>query len=136
MSIAWISLVALLAAVTLSMFTKVNVGIVSLAFAWIVGVYLGGLPLNTVIGAFPIQLFLTLTGVTLLFGMAHVNGTLERLAARAVEPVLRQRRHHPVDVLSRGAGAFDDRSGQHRDRCPAGTDGHGDRPSRAVCRRS
>jgi di/tricarboxylate transporter len=82
--IAWISLAALLVAVTLSMVTKVNVGVVSLAFAWIVGVYLGGLPLNTVIGAFPINLFLTLAGVTLLFGMAHVNGTLERLAARAV----------------------------------------------------
>ena len=84
MPIAWISLAALLAAVTLSMFTKVNVGVVSLALAWIVGVYLGGLPLAQVIGAFPIQLFLTLVGVTLLFGMAHVNGTLERLAARAV----------------------------------------------------
>jgi Na+/H+ antiporter NhaD/arsenite permease-like protein len=82
--LAWISLAALLTAVTLSMFTKVNVGIVSLAFAWIVGVYLGGLPLNTVIGTFPISLFLTLVGVTLLFGMAHVNGTLERLAAQAV----------------------------------------------------
>lgn len=82
--LAWISLGALFVAVTLSMFTKVNVGIVSLAFAWIVGVYLGGLPLNTVIGAFPISLFLTLVGVTLLFGMAHVNGTLERLATRAV----------------------------------------------------
>jgi Na+/H+ antiporter NhaD/arsenite permease-like protein len=84
MNIAWISLLALLTAVTLSMFTKVNVGIVSLAFAWIVGVYIGGIPLNTVIGTFPIQLFLTLAGVTLLFGMAHLNGTLERLAARAV----------------------------------------------------
>jgi len=84
MTLAWISLAALLIAVTLSMVTTVNVGIVSLALAWIVGVYLGGLPLNTVIGGFPIQLFLTLTGVTLLFGMAHVNGTLERLAARAV----------------------------------------------------
>jgi Na+/H+ antiporter NhaD/arsenite permease-like protein len=82
--LAWISLAALMTAVTLSMFTKVNVGIVSLAFAWLVGVYLGGLPLNTVIGAFPISLFLTLVGVTLLFGMAHVNGTLERLAAHAV----------------------------------------------------
>ena len=82
--LAWISLGALMTAVTLSMFTKVNVGIVSLAFAWIVGVYLGGLPLNTVIGTFPISLFLTLVGVTLLFGMAHVNGTLERLAAHAV----------------------------------------------------
>jgi Na+/H+ antiporter NhaD/arsenite permease-like protein len=84
MPIAWISLAALLTAVTLSMFTKVNVGIVSLAFAWIVGVYLGGIPIAQVIAAFPIQLFLTLVGVTLLFGMAHVNGTLERLAARAV----------------------------------------------------
>lgn len=82
--LAWISLAALMTAVTLSMFTKMNVGIVSLAFAWIVGVYLGGLPLNTVIGAFPISLFLTLVGVTLLFGMAHVNGTLERLAAHGV----------------------------------------------------
>jgi Na+/H+ antiporter NhaD/arsenite permease-like protein len=84
MSIAWISLAALMIAVTLSMFTKMNVGIISIAFAWIVGVYLGGLPLNQVIGAFPVNLFLTLVGVTLLFGMAHVNGTLERLAARAV----------------------------------------------------
>jgi Na+/H+ antiporter NhaD/arsenite permease-like protein len=84
MSLAWISLIALAAAVTLSMLTKVNVGVVSLALAWIVGVYLGGMPLNTVIGTFPVQLFLTLAGVTLLFGMASANGTLERVAARAV----------------------------------------------------
>lgn len=84
MPIAWISLAALLTAVTLSMFTRLNVGIISLAFAWIVGVYLGGLPLGQVISGFPTALFLTLVGVTLLFGMAHVNGTLERLAARAV----------------------------------------------------
>jgi Na+/H+ antiporter NhaD/arsenite permease-like protein len=84
MTTAWISLAARLIAVTLSMVTKVNVGVVSLAFAWIVGVYIGGIPINQVIGAFPTQLFLTLVGVTLLFGMAHVNGTLERLAARAV----------------------------------------------------
>jgi Na+/H+ antiporter NhaD/arsenite permease-like protein len=84
MPVAWISLAALLTAVTLSMFTKVNVGVISVAFAWIVGVYIGGLPLNQVIGTFPTQLFLTLVGVTLLFGMAHINGTLERLAARAV----------------------------------------------------
>jgi di/tricarboxylate transporter len=84
MNLAWISLVALLIAITLSMLTQVNVGVVSLAFAWIVGVYLGGLPLNTVIGTFPVQLFLTLIGVTLLFGMAGINGTLGRLAARAV----------------------------------------------------
>jgi len=84
MNLAWISLVALLVAITLSMLTQMNVGVVSLAFAWIVGVYLGGMKLDAVIGTFPIQLFLTLVGVTLLFGMAGLNGTLGRLASRAV----------------------------------------------------
>lgn len=84
MNVAWISLAALFMAVVLSMVSKVNVGVVSLALAWIVGVYLGGMPYNTVISAFPVPLFITLAGVTLLFGMANVNGTLQRLAARAV----------------------------------------------------
>ena len=39
MNLAWISLAALIAAITLSMVTSVNVGVVSLAMAWIVGVY-------------------------------------------------------------------------------------------------
>jgi di/tricarboxylate transporter len=84
MNLAWISLLALVVAITLSMFTQVNVGVVSLALAWLVGVYLGGIPLATVVGTFPVQLFLTLAGVTLLFGMAAANGTLGRVASRAV----------------------------------------------------
>ncbi|MGD9905981.1 MAG: SLC13 family permease [Vicinamibacterales bacterium] len=84
MNLAWISLAALATAVTLSIVTKVNVGVVSLALAWIVGVYIGGLSYGAVIGTFPVPLFITLAGVTLLFGMANVNGTLQRLAARAV----------------------------------------------------
>jgi Na+/H+ antiporter NhaD/arsenite permease-like protein len=84
MSLAWISLIALAVAITLSMFTQVNVGVVSLALAWLVGVYLGGIPLAQVIGTFPVQLFLTLAGVTLLFGMAAANGTIGRVAGRAV----------------------------------------------------
>ena len=84
MNVAWISLGALFVAVALSMVSKVNVGVVSLALAWIVGVYIGGMKYGDVIGAFPVPLFITLAGVTLLFGMANVNGTLQRLAARAV----------------------------------------------------
>lgn len=84
MNLAWISLAALIVAITLSMVTSVNVGVVSLALAWIVGVYLGDMPLGTVIGTFPIDLLLNLIGVTLLFGMANLNGTLGRVAARAV----------------------------------------------------
>ena len=84
MDLAWISLAALVIAITLSMVTSVNVGVVSLALAWIVGVYLGGMPVAKVIGTFPIDLLLNLVGVTLLFGMANNNGTLGRIAARAV----------------------------------------------------
>ena len=84
MNLAWISLAALILAITLSMVTSVNVGVVSLAMAWIVGVYLGGMPVAKVIGTFPIDLLLNLVGVTLLFGMANNNGTLGRIAARAV----------------------------------------------------
>ena len=84
MDLAWISLAALIIAITLSMVTSVNVGVVSLALAWIVGVYLGGMPIAKVIGTFPIDLLLNLVGVTLLFGMANNNGTLGRIAARAV----------------------------------------------------
>ena len=84
MSIAWISLGALLTAIVLSMVSEVNVGVVSLALAWIVGVYVGGMKYNDVIASFPVPLFITLAGVTLLFGIANVNGTLQRLAARAV----------------------------------------------------
>ncbi|HEX6162336.1 MAG TPA: SLC13 family permease [Vicinamibacterales bacterium] len=84
MNLAWISLAALIVAITLSMVTSVNVGVVSLALAWIVGVYLGGMEPAKVLGAFPVDLLINLIGITLLFGMANNNGTLGRIAARAV----------------------------------------------------
>lgn len=84
MNLASLSLVALAVAVTLSCTTKVNVGILSLAMAWIIGVYLAGLPFADVVGGFPTALFLTLVGVTLLFTQAKVNGTLDKIAHHAV----------------------------------------------------
>ncbi|MBI4264845.1 MAG: C4-dicarboxylate ABC transporter [Acidobacteria bacterium] len=84
MSLAWLSLGALVVAIVVSCTTRLNVGIMSLAFAWIVGVYFGGMRLEEVVGGFPVQLFLTLAGVTLLFSQAQINGTLDRLAHAAV----------------------------------------------------
>lgn len=84
MSLAWLSLLALLVAIVVSCTTRLNVGVLSIAFAWIVGVYFGGMRFEDVVGAFPVQLFLTLAGVTLLFSQAQINGTLDRLAHTAV----------------------------------------------------
>ncbi len=84
MDLAWISVGALIIAVTLSMVTTINVGVVCLAFAWIVGVLLGGMSVGDLLDGFPTQLFVTLAGVTLFFSMSRGNGTLERVTERAV----------------------------------------------------
>jgi di/tricarboxylate transporter len=84
MNLAVVSLIALVIAILVSCFTELNVGILALAFAWIVGVYLGGMRLDAVLAGFPVSLFLTLAGVTLLFTQAQLNGTLDRIAHRAV----------------------------------------------------
>jgi di/tricarboxylate transporter len=84
MSLAWISIAALVLAVAVSCTTAINVGVLSLALAWFVGVYLGGMSINTVLEGFPTPLLVTLIGVTLLFSVAECNGTLSRLTARAV----------------------------------------------------
>ena len=84
MTLAWISVGALVLAVALSVLTTINVGILSLAMAWLVGVYLGGMSVAEVLSGFPVQLLVTLVGVTLLFSMAETNGTLSRLTGRAV----------------------------------------------------
>jgi di/tricarboxylate transporter len=82
--LAELSLAALVVAIIVSCTSSVNVGVLALVFAWIVGVYVGGMRLEQVIAGFPVSLFLTLLGVTLLFAQAQVNGTLDRVAQRAV----------------------------------------------------
>jgi Na+/H+ antiporter NhaD/arsenite permease-like protein len=84
MNLAWLSLCALVVAIIVSCFSELNVGILSIAFAWIVGVYFARMTLATVFSGFPVALFLTLAGVTLLFTQANLNGTLDKLAHRAM----------------------------------------------------
>ena len=84
MTLAWLSLGALVVAMIVSCTTTLNVGVLALALAWIVGVYFGSMSLNEVLSGFPVQLFLTLAGVTLLFTQAQLNGTLDRVAHAAV----------------------------------------------------
>ena len=84
MNLAVISVAALALAVIVSCVTSLNVGVLAVALAWLIGVYLGGMSVAEVMDGFPTALFLTLTGVTLLFSLAQSNGTLSRLAHHAV----------------------------------------------------
>ena len=84
MNLGLITLCALALAVILSCTTSLNVGLLAIALAWFIGVYLGHMPVREITAGFPVDLFLTLAGVTLLFSQARVNGTLERVAHLAV----------------------------------------------------
>ena len=96
MTPAILSLLALVVALALSMTSRINVGLLAVALAWVIGVYAAGLKPDVVMAGFPITLFLTLTGVTLLFAIADTNGTLERLAHHAVRAARGNARVLPV----------------------------------------
>ena len=81
MSPALASLLALVAAIAISVVSRLNVGLVAIPLARAVGSY-GGQPAEAVLGGFPSSLFVTLAGVTLLFALAEVNGTIAALATR------------------------------------------------------
>lgn len=84
MSLAVLSVIALVAVIVVSCISKLNVGLLAIVIAWILGVYFGGMTTEAVAAGFPVSLFLTLTGVLILFTQAQLNGTLDKLAHRAL----------------------------------------------------
>ena len=78
------SLVALAVVIGFSLTARINIGVLAVALAWPIAVFAAGWKAEALLAAFPSSLFLTLVGVTLLFGVVQRNGTLEALARRAV----------------------------------------------------
>ncbi len=87
MNVALISLLALVAAVLLSGFRRVNIGIIALGFAWVIGHYIAGQPIAFLLESFPLNLAAMLFGVSFLFGIAEQNGSLRRITYRVMRLV-------------------------------------------------
>ncbi len=85
MLIPLLSVLALLCAILLSMWSRLNVGLLALTFAYGLGVIGAKMTLRQVMAGFPVPLFLTVLALTLLFGQAQANGTLGRVAGYAVQ---------------------------------------------------
>jgi di/tricarboxylate transporter len=85
MDIAIVSLAGLLIAIVVSQISRVNVGILAMSLAWLIGYYLAGMSIKEIVAGFPIGLATILFGVTLLFGEAQSNGTLDRIAGVAIQ---------------------------------------------------
>jgi di/tricarboxylate transporter len=75
-----ISLFAIVLAIAIGFWKNINVGLLALVFSLFIGYYLGGIPINTIISYWPMTLFFTTFGITLLFSIAKLNGTLEKIS--------------------------------------------------------
>ena len=79
------SLIGVVIVVGISMYNEdLNVGIVAIAFAIGIGSLFANLSAVKIMQAWPLDLFMVLTGVTFLFGIATTNGTMEKLTANAI----------------------------------------------------
>ena len=99
MSIAAITLLALLAAIVLSMVSRLNIGLLAIGMAWIIGVYAAGGKADSVMAGFPVDLFLTLSGVCFLFAIAELNGTFPVMAQRVMGGTARSRVAIPLSFF-------------------------------------
>ena len=87
MGLAELSLIALAVAVVVGIVRNVNVGPLSLAIALVIGYYIGGVKIRDLIAGYPVNVFLMLAGITYLFAIANINGTLAKLTNFAVRSV-------------------------------------------------
>ncbi len=81
-----VALVFLIGAIVLGFTRKINVGIVSLGLAFILGL-IGGVDTKIILGGFPSKLFLTLLGTMFFFCLLQENHTLELLSKKLVSMV-------------------------------------------------
>lgn len=79
--IASIALFALVLAIILGIKTDINLGIISVALAFLIGHFLVDIPSAQIyMRGWPLKLFFMLLGMTLLFGIAKINGTFTVIA--------------------------------------------------------
>jgi di/tricarboxylate transporter len=82
---AWMSILALVVVIIISCFNEeLNVGVLSIAFAIVVAAFFMNESANKVVAGFPLSLFMILVGVTFMFAMAQVNGTLGKITSYSI----------------------------------------------------
>ncbi|MCD8171783.1 MAG: hypothetical protein LUE94_21195 [Clostridiales bacterium] len=83
MSLSIISLIVLVVVVAIGFIRKVNLGFLSIGVAFALGTF-GGMSAKEIVSGFSSSMFVTLVGVTFLFGMASNNGTLDLFSKKVV----------------------------------------------------
>ena len=86
-----ISILALIVVFTIATIRPINMGLLALLAAFVIGPVVSGISAEDVMTFFPADMFIMVLGITLLFGLAHVNGTLETIMYASLRLVRGQR---------------------------------------------
>src|SRR5688500_18583880 len=62
----------------------INIGILALIASFVVGTFVFGLEDKEIFEGFPVSLFITVVGVTYLFSVAKLNGTIDLLVRSGI----------------------------------------------------
>lgn len=100
---AVVSLIVLVIVVAIGFIKKVNIGFLSIGAAMLLGMA-GGMSSKEIVAGFDTSLFVTLVGVTFLFGMASINGTLELISKKIIALVGRRTFLIPILMFFLSAG--------------------------------
>lgn len=100
---AVVSLIVLVIVVAIGFIKKVNIGFLSIGAAVLLGMA-GGMSSKEIVAGFDTSLFVTLVGVTFLFGMASINGTLELISKKIIALVGRRTFLIPILMFFLSAG--------------------------------
>lgn len=87
MGAQWISIYVLVGMFVLAAVLPINMGVIAFAGAFLVGTLVAGMNAKAIMGGFPVDLFLTLLGITYLFVLAQNSGTIDWLVKLAVRAV-------------------------------------------------
>ena len=82
MSVHLAAIIGLLLIVLAATLRPVNAGAIALVGTFAVGTFVAGEDIRTLNSGFPVDLFVLLFGVTYLFGIASVNGTIQWVVSR------------------------------------------------------
>ena len=96
MNLGILSLIALLLAIVIGFLRNANVGVLCLGFTMILGLSFG-IPSGKLLAGFSSSIFMQMVGITFLFGIVKVNGTLELLAKKLLGLV--GKRVHLIPVV-------------------------------------
>ncbi|MFP4642736.1 MAG: SLC13 family permease [Spirochaetales bacterium] len=98
MNFALISLAGLVFAVAAGILGKLNIGLLSIGVAYLIG-SAAGFEAATIVAGWPTRLFFILFSMSFLFGIVSANGTLDLLVKRTIAAVKGHNRFLPLILL-------------------------------------